>query len=78
MVLFPRARVWVLLLMKVPMRLSAMWALAGWIGFQFVSLLADDGRGEVLVAWWAHIGGFAAGLALTWPLRHRLLTRFRH
>jgi len=27
------------------------------------------------VAWWAHIGGFAAGLAITLVLRSRLLLR---
>jgi membrane associated rhomboid family serine protease len=27
------------------------------------------------VAWWAHIGGFAAGLILTLLLRSRLLIR---
>jgi membrane associated rhomboid family serine protease len=27
------------------------------------------------VAWWAHIGGFITGFAVTWMLRNRLLIR---
>jgi membrane associated rhomboid family serine protease len=47
-----------------------------WIGFWFISQLLN-GVFEILagaealggVAWWAHVGGFAAGLILVWPLR---------
>lgn len=74
-VLFPRARVWVLLFMKLPLRISALWALAGWIGFQVLSLYVDDGQNEVLVAWWAHIGGFAAGFIITVLFRRTLAHR---
>lgn len=75
LVLFPKARVWVLLFMKIPFRLSATWALAGWIGFQFLSLYMDQAGGEVLVAWWAHIGGFAAGFLVAAFFRQTLGTR---
>ena len=75
LVLFPRARVWVLLFMKLPLRISALWALAGWIGFQVLSLYVDDGQNEVLVAWWAHIGGFAAGFIITVLFRRTLAHR---
>jgi membrane associated rhomboid family serine protease len=49
-------------------RLPAIWVLGGWIALQFLSLgsIAVDGES---VAWWAHIGGFAAGVALVFPLR---------
>jgi membrane associated rhomboid family serine protease len=30
---------------------------------------------QVMVAWWAHIGGFATGFLLTLLLRSRLLLR---
>ena len=30
---------------------------------------------EVQVAFWAHIGGFLAGAALTWAIRRRLYLR---
>jgi membrane associated rhomboid family serine protease len=67
-VLYPRARVWVLLLLRIPVRLPAIWVLGAWIAFQFVSLslIADESQP---VAWWAHIGGFAAGLLLVYPMR---------
>jgi len=73
--LYPRARVWVLLFMRLPLRISAAWALIGWIAFQVLAMFLDNGRGPVSVAWWAHIGGFATGLAVTWLLRDRLRTR---
>ncbi len=70
MVLHPRAHVWVLLFWRLPLKLPAMYVLGAWIAMQVVSLLltaADD----VHVAWWAHIGGFAAGVALVLVMRRR-------
>lgn len=75
LLLYPRARVWVLLFMRLPIRISAAWALIGWIAFQVLAMLLDNGHGPISVAWWAHIGGFATGLAVTWLFRHRLRTR---
>jgi membrane associated rhomboid family serine protease len=72
--LFPRARVWILLFMKFPVPLPALWILAGWFILQFVSLFAISGEGQS-VAWIAHIAGFIAGLGLTWLLRGRLWSR---
>ena len=48
--------------------------LGGWFLLQIVSLIGA-GDGPVGVAWWAHIGGFLAGLAVTFLLRSRLLIR---
>jgi membrane associated rhomboid family serine protease len=74
LVLFPKARVWILLFMRLPIRISAYWALLGWLGFQFVAVAVA--QEDVHIAFWAHIGGFAAGFAITWglraPLRRRL------
>lgn len=71
LVLYPRARVWILLFMRIPLRIPAIIALGGWFALQLVSLaLADEGNE---VAFWAHIGGFLAGLVLTLVLRSRLL-----
>jgi len=75
LLLYPRARVWVLLFMRLPIRISAAWALIGWIAFQVLSLFLDNGQSPVSVAWWAHIGGFATGLAVTWLFRDRLRAR---
>ena len=73
LVLFPHARVWVLLFLRLPLRLPAWALLLSWIGVQVWALLAVPPQG-VAVAWWAHIGGFAAGLLLTVVLRGRLIT----
>ncbi len=75
LVLFPRARVWVLLFMRLPIRISAAWVLIGWFVLQVISLLTDKGGGQMNVGWWAHIGGFTCGLAVTWLLRDRLRQR---
>ncbi len=75
LVLFPRARVWILLFMRLPLRISAAWVLIGWFALQFFSLFFDKGASQTNVGWWAHIGGFSSGLALTWLLRGRLRRR---
>lgn len=74
-VLFPKARVWILLFMRLPLRIGALWVLGGWFILQLINLYMDQGNGEVSVAWWAHIGGFLAGLGLTWAIRRRLYLR---
>lgn len=71
LVLFPKARVWVLLFLRLPVRLPAWAVLTSWIAVQFIALFVVPPEG-VAVAWWAHIGGFAAGLAFTLLLRGRL------
>ena len=75
LVLFPKARVWVLLFLKIPLPIPAYLALVGWIAFQFLQAFAPQ-TGGVAVAWWAHIGGFIAGgliaFALRKPLNRRL------
>lgn len=75
--LYPRARVWILLFFRIPLRISAMWVLGGWFLLQIFSVLTAEKGGEVDVAWWAHIGGFITGLAITLVLRSRLLIRPR-
>jgi membrane associated rhomboid family serine protease len=74
LLLYPKARIWILLFMRIPLPISAFWALSGWFALQLLSIFisSDD---EVQVAWWAHIGGFLAGLILTFVLRSRLLVR---
>lgn len=59
--LYPRVKIWVVVLMKIPLRLSAMWVLAAWFGFQVFNVLTNTASN---VAWWAHIGGFIAGAVL--------------
>ncbi len=70
LLLFPRARVDVLLILIVFFRIFAIPAwivLAVWFAMQFIGGLgADPDMGGV--AYWAHAGGFAVGLILTLPL----------
>lgn len=71
LVLYPRARVWILLFMRIPVPMPAIWVLGGWFLLQVFSLAASQPGEEV--AWWAHIGGFVVGIILTITLRNRLL-----
>lgn len=74
LLLYPKARVWILLFMRIPLPISAFWALSGWFALQLLSIFIASDE-EAQVAWWAHIGGFLAGLILTFVLRSRLLVR---
>ncbi len=66
LLLYPKARVLVLIPLGFFMhtvRLPAMIVLGFWIVLQFFSAAGADSSGGG-VAWWAHIGGFIAGLAM--------------
>lgn len=69
LLLFPRARVDVLLIFIVFFRVVALpaWVMLGlWFAVQlFNGISVDAATGGV--AYWAHAGGFAAGLVLTLP-----------
>jgi membrane associated rhomboid family serine protease len=63
--LFPHRRVTVLLLMRFPMNVNAIFAIGIWIAFQLISGLGMLGGNEAGgVAYAAHIGGFIAGIVL--------------
>lgn len=68
LVLHPRVRVWGLMLNIVPVRLNAAWILGAWLAFQIYHALTGDER---TTGWWAHLGGFAAGIMLLPLLRVR-------
>jgi membrane associated rhomboid family serine protease len=68
LVLHPRARLLVLFMNIIPLRLPAFIVLGSWIFLQVVGL--NQGAGSD-VAWWAHIGGFIAGALLIVPFRRR-------
>jgi membrane associated rhomboid family serine protease len=66
LLLHPRVRVWVLAFRIIPLRISAAWVLGVWVVSQFVMIaLAQSDQ----VAWWAHVGGMAAGAVLVLLLR---------
>ncbi|VAW13235.1 FIG056164: rhomboid family serine protease [hydrothermal vent metagenome] len=69
LMLHPRVKVWVLVLWRVPLLLPAYLVLGLWVGFQvFNVVLAGPEDG---VAWWAHIGGLAAGALLIVVFKRR-------
>jgi len=66
LMLFPRAKVWILLLARIPIKLAAMWVLGAWVLFQFVNVIIST---DPQTAWWAHVGGILAGAVLVVFLR---------
>ncbi|MGD0144056.1 MAG: rhomboid family intramembrane serine protease [Rhizomicrobium sp.] len=65
--LFPRARVTVIVPLGIiffPLVVSAFWVVGFWFVLQLISAAITD-PGQPGIAWWAHVGGFAAGLVLT-------------
>jgi membrane associated rhomboid family serine protease len=68
LILYPRVKVWGLFLKGIPLQVPAAWAIGFWILLQIAAafLGGDDG-----VGWFAHLGGLAAGAALTPLLRRR-------
>ncbi|WP_299282849.1 rhomboid family intramembrane serine protease [uncultured Tateyamaria sp.] len=74
LLLFPRARVDIFLFLVVYVKIFPIPAwimLAVWFGMQFMGGLGSDPQAGG-VAYWAHAGGFIAGLILTAPLWLRL------
>ncbi len=73
--LFPKARVLTVIPIFIFLQfveLPALIVLGLWFVLQFFSGLASLGYQSAEsggVAWWAHIGGFVAGLALIFPMR---------
>ena len=67
MLLYPRARVRTLLTLGFffyVARLRAVWVVGIWFAIQLLTA-AMTPPSEPGTAWWAHVGGFAAGLLLT-------------
>jgi membrane associated rhomboid family serine protease len=70
LVMFPRARIHTLVIFVFItfLDLPATVVLVGWFVLQLFSGVGEMGRelGGGGVAYWAHVGGFAFGLAVTW------------
>jgi membrane associated rhomboid family serine protease len=66
LLLHPRVLVWVLAFRIIPLHISAAWVLGFWVVSQFAMVLLNHSD---QVAWWAHIGGMAAGAILVLILR---------
>ncbi len=61
LMLHPRVRVWILAFKFIPLQINAAIALGFWVATQVVMVMLPQ-TGPV--AWWAHIGGLAAGAFL--------------
>ena len=66
LMLHPNVRVWILAFFRIPLRVSAGFALMVWIALQVASVFFDEGG---TTAWWAHIGGIVAGAVLVLFMR---------
>jgi membrane associated rhomboid family serine protease len=72
-VLYPRVKIHTLVVLVV---LFFRVAVPAWVmlGYWFLLQLLSTGMGEVGgVAFWAHIGGFLAGVLLVYPFRSQAL-----
>jgi membrane associated rhomboid family serine protease len=73
MLLYPRARVHVIIPLGIifyPLWVRAVWVVGIWFVMQLVSAAVTDPT-QPGTAFWAHVGGFAAGLVLTPVLKSR-------
>lgn len=68
LMLHPRVQLWVLVLGRIPLPVNAALAIIAWLIFQIYQVLYMSETGT---AWWAHIGGFVAGIALILIMRRR-------
>ena len=61
LMLYPRVWMWSLAFMRIPLKLPAFVVIGAWVATQafFVAYGIETGT-----AWWAHLGGFAAGVVL--------------
>ena len=67
MLLYPRARVHVIIPLGIifyPLWIRAVWVVGIWFAMQLASAAFTD-PSQPGTAFWAHVGGFAAGLILT-------------
>ena len=54
------------LVIPIPLPIPALWMRGVWLATQVFYVLIGS---EEPVAWWAHLGGMAAGVLLAIPLR---------
>ncbi len=75
-VLYPRVRVHLLLILGIfitTIAIPAVWMLGYWIVVQLIGGAQSIGGQGGGVAFWAHVGGFAAGAILIWFFRDKQL-----
>jgi membrane associated rhomboid family serine protease len=74
LMLYPRVRMWVLVLWRLPLKLAAYWVIGAWILTQFVFIFMGVNDGT---AWWAHVGGFVVGGLLVFVFRRSGVALFQ-
>ena len=77
LLLHPRARVLVLVAFRVPVLIPASLFVGLSVLIDLLSALATDPLAEGRIAWWAHLGGFAAGAVLILAMRYRDVPLFQ-
>lgn len=70
--LFPHARLFVLakIIIPIPLPIPAFWMLGFWVLTQLFYVFIGSSEP---VAWWAHLGGFAAGAGLVLALKRTIV-----
>lgn len=75
LLMHPRARILILAAFRFPVIAPASLFVGLSVGLDvLMALFADD---KQQVAWWAHLGGFGAGMVLLLPLKHRDVALFQ-
>lgn len=69
LILHPRQRIWILVLMRIPLRLPAFWVLGFWVLFQFYSILVAQPGDQI--AWWTHVDDLVTSALLVLVMRRR-------
>ena len=70
-ILFPRAKIKVLLFFLIPINISSMYLIGGYVFLQFLLLDTNSSNGGV--AYMAHIGGFFCGLIFIKLLKKKFI-----
>jgi membrane associated rhomboid family serine protease len=73
LMLHPHVKLWVLALMRIPLRIPAWIPIALWVIFQFVMLFTQT---DDQISWPAHVGGIIAGFMLVPLLKRRSVRLF--
>lgn len=66
LMLHPKVKLWVLVLYRVPIRITAAWAIGFWLAVQIYTAFYST---DIFIAWGAHLGGFAVGMVLVLFMR---------
>ncbi len=73
LMLHPRVKILVLAFARIPLRLPAYLIIGAWFGLQVFNIVSGSGGNT---AWWAHLGGFVAGVLLVPLFKHRSIPLF--